>query len=142
MIVIYLVIPSVIGLNAKLSIQHFTVVLPLFIYYGSFLLYSDIKDMKGDEKYGKRTIAVVLGLHKLLWLSASLGVSGSIVLAFILIQIMPDIHLFAFVVCIPAILQIYVAVNPHIVLDKRYASIIGYLLMTLLIGLTVMYRTS
>lgn len=140
MITFYIAIPTVIGLNGILTSDILKIVLPLSLYYSSFLLYSDIKDREGDKKYGKRTLAVVLGIQPILWFSAVLGICSAIMLLLVL-NLSGYLYIFARVLIFtPALLQIIAARNPTLVLTQKYAPLTGYLLIAIVIFLILLTK--
>lgn len=67
MIFIYSLIPGLIGLE-ELN-NHALFILYLAVFHGTWMLYSDIKDIHGDKQVGKQTLAILLGVSRLALLS-------------------------------------------------------------------------
>ncbi len=72
MVLGYALVPGMMGLQ-NWNLNLIGVLMSLSMVYGAWMLYADVKDIKGDRKYGKRTLAVVWGVKRLVILSWGLG---------------------------------------------------------------------
>lgn len=102
--------------------------------YTVYLPYSDIKDIKGDLKYGKRTIANTLGLHKTLILCTSLSLMVSIALMVYMSKMVTWPYLAMLLLCLLALIQIVACVYPRLVLYKKVQIFSGTIMLLFLIS--------
>lgn len=61
----YLLLPAIMGLGLGFNITQLLTIMWISLYYASWQLFNDIKDVSGDRKFGKHTLAVILGTRKL-----------------------------------------------------------------------------
>jgi 4-hydroxybenzoate polyprenyltransferase len=79
MLLAYCLAPGILGvlLNSG-RLFHYNFIIGLTLIYSSILIYSDVRDIKGDKVLGKMTLAVVLGLKNLAKLGLFLSTIGAI----------------------------------------------------------------
>lgn len=130
----YLLIPGLIGLGSNPSFTQLHIIFWISFYYASWQLFNDIKDIKGDKKFGKNTLAVILGARKLTALSLLIGLLS---LHFFhgLMQF-PNTLFSKFLTLNYLILltfQIIVIFYPSFIHQKNNRQFAGYLLLTSLL---------
>ena len=134
----YAIVPALIGLGMQnVTIRTFIILVSLSVFYTSWLLYSDMKDIRGDQKFNKRTFAVLLGKKKLATWCWGIGLMSFLFVMAILMRTY-SIHRVTIIVGILTIgLQFIAMVNIRLLENKRLRILGSYIVYIFLISLLV-----
>lgn len=128
----YVYIPSFMGITSGNSEKSSIIfILILGTIYASWLPYGDIKDIRGDQKYKKSTLAILLGVKKLTAVCFLLSLTC---ISFLFFQ--QNYLKFKFpplVMMIILIIQLFFIFKPYSVSGKIFSKIGGYFLIGLLL---------
>jgi len=128
MLLAYVVIPGLVGLySGKVTGDNLIIFGSLILMAASWFVYSDIKDIKGDLKVGKKTLANTLGVKKL----TRLGLMAGLMSVVILWKMLPADHYFDWIarmgLIFLVVMQIIIAGNPNkFTQDKKWQKGFGY----------------
>lgn len=135
----YAYVPAFMGLMTGPGSNHSPILLFLLCsLHVSWLPYSDIKDMVGDKEYGKRTLAIHLGLKKLLLVCAS----ASSICIISLIPFLPKgtgaLYALLCLYSLALAVQFYFVFNQKTVHIRRLQIFGGYLILASLLLFLIM----
>ena len=134
----YLFLPGIMGLGNHFSTASLTIIIYVSLYYASWQLFNDVKDIRGDRLRGKLTLAVVLGSRKLAQLSLAISFISA---AFLLLQLysrqIESLFLLTAFYAVLFVLQLNLVLKPSLVSHPTHRALSGYLLLGSLILLIV-----
>ena len=133
----YCFLPGLLGIIQNFTKYSLYTILTFSLFYSSWLLYTDVKDIKGDKKVGKNTFAVILGLKKLTMLSATISISAVFIVSYLLI--INDTKIL--IILYSAVLvQGALIIKRNWLTNKIYKNIVGYYLLLSFLGITLLIK--
>jgi len=133
----YTFIPGILGLsNNRIDKLNLFLIFSLSLIYASFLIYSDVKDITGDKKVGKITLAVLLGYKKLCVLGFVLALLGTIP-ALYLLRLNENFQIIASFFSIPILLQTFIIINCEAILKRKVRVVGSYIVLLFFVGLVL-----
>ena len=131
MFFIYTLLPGFYGLTtSKVDYKIYLFLLGVSIMYSSFMIYSDVKDIKGDSKFGKKTFAIMIGTKKLPFLGLFIY---SISIATILLSQFELSIVFWLVLILIFSMHLAAIFKSDMLYKQKYRQSMGYLLILFLI---------
>jgi 4-hydroxybenzoate polyprenyltransferase len=126
----YLLFPGLVGLGSHLTINHLTSLGFITIYYAAWQLFNDVKDIEGDRRFGKRTLAVVLGIRKLTVVSTLVSLPSLFyLLTFTSVSSRMAAAWLNIIYLILVLTQLATIVAPAFMINRQTQKIAGYLLL-------------
>ena len=130
----YCLVPGIAGIvSTSFNWLNMAMLIAISLLYGSYIVYSDVKDIKGDKISNKQTFVLVLGLQHLPLLGFGLALISLIILFLLSVSgasIPVVIVLLTFVFCLG---QIVLIIKPTLLLSSKLRQIVGYGLLGSLI---------
>lgn len=132
----YSIIPALYGFSqGREPYENVFVLLAICLFYVSWIPYSDIKDIGGDKKAGKRTLAVVLGVRGVILFSI-VGTLIALVSLYLIHSFGAYVQGIIITVFISFLaLEVYAYFRPSILLEQKYREIGGYAMLLFLVVL-------
>lgn len=135
MLIVYTILPFLTAiLPVAINLNAVIFLIFLSFFYGSFMLYSDVKDMAGDKKEGKNTLAVTLGISGLALLSLTLSSLSFVGVVWISLRTASYPIIAVLMLLILNLLQQIVFRKPLLLLEVRIRHIGGYFLLATLLA--------
>lgn len=124
MSLVYVYIPLLLGTLTQ-STNTNSLAFPALIglIYTSWLIYTDIKDLKGDRLHKKRTLVVILGIKQACGVSFVISLIALVGINILYPTINPYTNTFLHLVLV---LQLMIFIKPSLTLNQTLRSIMGY----------------